>query len=89
MPTISLFFGIIIRMFFHDNKEHKIPHIHAAYGEYEGVFAIETGELLAGDFPKRQTKLVEAWIEIRRDDLIADWQLAINGETPFKIEPLK
>lgn len=89
MPTISMFFGIIIRMFFTDNKEHKMPHIHVQYSEYEATYAIESGELLAGELPKKQARLVEAWIEIRKEDLLADWQLAVNGEMPFKIEPLK
>ncbi len=88
VPTISMFFGIIIRMFFVDNKEHKLPHIHVQYNEFEAIYAIETGDLLGGELPKRQAKLVEAWIEIHRDDLIADWTLAVNGEMPFKISPL-
>jgi hypothetical protein len=89
MPTISMFFGIIIRMYFVDNKEHKMPHIHVQYNEFEAIYAIESGELLGGGLPKRQAKLVEAWIEIHNDDLLADWQLAVNGETPFRIDPLK
>jgi len=89
MPTISMFFGIIIRMFFTDNKEHKIPHIHVQYNEFEAIYAIESGELLAGELPRKQARLVEAWIEIRKEDLLADWQLAVNGEAPFKIDPLK
>jgi len=60
MPTISLFFGIIIRMFWHDNDKHKTPHMHAYYGEYEAVFVLD-GEIIAGDFPKRQAALVKAW----------------------------
>lgn len=88
MPTISLFFGIIIRMFFIDNKEHKLPHIHVQYNEFEAIYAIETGEILGGEIPRRQAKLVEAWIEIHKDDLLADWTLAVSGEMPFKIAPL-
>lgn len=34
-------------------------------------------------------KLVSAWIEIHRDDLMADWQLALSGQQPFRIEPLR
>ena len=89
MPTISMFFGIIIRIFFNDNKEHKAPHLHAFYNEFEAIYSIESGELLAGELPKKQAKLVEAWIEIRKEDLIANWALAVNGEMPFKIDPLK
>jgi Domain of unknown function (DUF4160) len=60
MPVISMFYGIIIRMFFFDNKEHKMPHIHIEYGEYKAVIEIPTGKLLAGDFPKDKLKLVVA-----------------------------
>jgi hypothetical protein len=53
------------------------------------VFSLADGELLAGELPKNKRKLVEAWIEIHREELIADWQLAVNGQEPFKIDPLK
>ena len=89
MPAISMFYGIIIYLYYLDNKKHHLPHIHAEYGEYEGIFAVELGELLQGDLPTKQIKLVQAWIEIHRDELLADWQLAVRGQPPFKIEPLK
>lgn len=41
MPTISMFFGIIIRMFYRDNKQHSLPHIHAEYQGDVAVFAIQ------------------------------------------------
>ena len=53
------------------------------------MFAITTGEVLAGELPSNNTRLMQAWIEIHRDELLADWQLAISGEELFKIEPLK
>ena len=53
------------------------------------MFAIATGEVLAGALPSGKTRLVQAWIEIHRDELRADWELAVNGEETFKIEPLK
>ncbi len=51
MPTISMFYGVIIYMYFFDNRKHHSPHIHAHYGEYEAVVAIDDGEILTGDFP--------------------------------------
>ena len=48
-----------------------------------------TGELLAGKLPSGKMRLVQAWIEIHRDELMADWRLAVNGEEVFKIDPLK
>ncbi len=38
MPSISMFYGVIIYIYFYDNKEHNIPHIHAKYNENKGVF---------------------------------------------------
>lgn len=84
-----MFYGIIILMFFFDNKKHHRTHIHAQYGEYEAVIAIDDGEVLEGDLPKPKMKLVQAWIEIHKDELAADWHLAVEGQLPFKIEPLK
>lgn len=68
---------------------YHVAHIHAEYGDSQAVFSLDDGELLAGELPKNKRKLVEAWIEIHREELIADWQLAVNGQEPFKIDPLK
>ncbi|MDL1911821.1 DUF4160 domain-containing protein [Chloroflexi bacterium CFX6] len=89
MPIISMFYGIIIRMYYADNQQHHAPHIHAEYGDARAVFAIADGALLMGKFPKNKTRLVQAWIEIRREELNANWKLAVNSEEIFKIEPLK
>ncbi|MCY7310419.1 MAG: DUF4160 domain-containing protein [Chitinophagaceae bacterium] len=89
MPVISMFYGIIIRMFYYDNKEHKLPHIHIEYAEYNAFVSIPETNLLAGDFPKDKMKLVIAWVEIHKEALLADWKLAVEGNTVFKIEALK
>ncbi len=88
MPTISMFFGILIKMFFRDIEKHHIPHIHAEYQGKTAVYSIPDGELLAGSLPSKKQKLVIAWIEIHQDDLLADWELAVNGKTPFTIRGL-
>ena len=88
MPTISMFYGILIRMFFRDIDKHHTPHIHAEYQGEVAVFSISDGEILAGKIPLRKQKLVVAWIEIHQEDLLADWELAVNGRTPFKIKGL-
>ena len=89
MPTLSIFYGIIIRMYYFDNQQHRLPHIHAEYGDSKAVFSIAEGELLTGELPKNKRKLVEAWIEIHREDLMANWQLAVTGQEIFRIDPLK
>ncbi len=89
MPTISMFYGVLIYMYYLDNKSHKMPHIHANYGEYNIVLSIPDGDILKGDMPNKKLKLILAWMEIHQEDLVADWSLAVNGKAPFKIEGLK
>ena len=86
MPSISMFYGIIIRMY--NTGEHNPPHFHAYYGESEGIFDL-AGELLEGDIPKRQQRLVAAWTEIHREELEANWKLACERQPLYKIEPLR
>ena len=86
MPTISMFFGIIIRMY--NNGEHNPPHFHASYQGYNATFSPD-GELLEGEMPRRQIKLIEAWAEIHRDEIIANWELAMSEQPLYKIDPLK
>ena len=89
MPTISMFYGIVISLYFFDNEKHHIPHIHTKYQGDEAVFAILDGELIEGKLPSSKQRLVQAWIEIHKEDLLADWGLAIEGEPVFKIDPLR
>ena len=88
MPIISMFYGIIIRMYTIDDLHHTLPHLHAKYAEFEASIGIEDGETLAGKLPRKQLRLVQAWIEMHRDELLADWELASSGEQPYKIAPL-
>ena len=88
MPTISIFYGIIVRMYCAP-KEHNPPHIHVYYQDARATIEIESGKILEGNFPKNKLKLVQAWVEIHREDLLADWQLAQSGELPMPIDPLR
>ena len=89
MPVISMFYGIIVHLYFMDNKRHKMPHIHVSYQGDEVVLSLPDGEILEGSIPRNKLKLVLAWMEIHRDELVADWDLASRGEQPYKIEPLR
>ena len=89
MPAISMFYGIIVSLYFMANRRHKRPHIHAKYQDQEAVIAIPEGEVLEGDLPPGKMRLVLAWIELHRDELLADCELAVSGQSPFKIEPLR
>ncbi|MFA6403411.1 MAG: DUF4160 domain-containing protein [Salinivirgaceae bacterium] len=89
MPAISMFYGIIIYLYYFDNKQHNRPHFHAKYQSDEVVLSIPEGVVLEGTFPANKMKLVQAWIEIHQEELIANWELASSGEQVFKIEGLK
>ena len=84
-----MFYGILIYLYFVDNKRHKLPHIHARYQEDEVVIALPNGEILEGSLPGNKIRLVQAWVEIHRDELLADWDLVVTGQTPYKIDPLR
>jgi hypothetical protein len=84
-----MFYGIIVSMYYLDNKRHNLPHIHVKYQEQEVVLSIPDGEILEGSLKPNKMKLVQAWIEIHKDELMADWELAGKGEAVFKIDPLK
>ncbi|MFH1051691.1 MAG: DUF4160 domain-containing protein [bacterium] len=88
MPILSMFFGIIIKMYREINAKHHLPHIHAEYQEYEAVISLD-GELLGGELPPKKMKLVLAWMEIHSEDLSANWKLLSDGKEYFKIDPLR
>jgi len=86
MPTISVFFGIVIRMFF---DEHAPPHFHAQYAEFKAVIDINTLSLVEGHLPRRALGLVLDWAELHRTELLADWELCREHKEPSKIDPLQ
>ncbi len=88
MPTLSMFLGILVKMNWKDVGQHNQPHFHAFYGDYEASFSLD-GEILAGEFPKKQAAFVRAWALIHEDELLANWKLAVSGEEIFRIDPLK
>ena len=89
MPALSTFYGIIVYMYFMDNKQHNLPHIHVKYQGQEVIVSIPEGEVLEGSIPPSKMKLLRAWVEIHHDELIADSELAVSGEQPYKIDPLR
>lgn len=88
MPVLSTFYGIIIRMYKEKSGKHKVPHLHAEYSGEEVVVALD-GTVIEGSIPKNKMKLLEAWLEIHKEDLEANWTLLSNGEQFFRIDPLK
>jgi hypothetical protein len=71
MPTISRFYGITVMMYF---REHGIPHFHATYGDYNGVFALDTLDLIEGRLPRRAQSLVREWASQHQSELLEMWE---------------
>lgn len=89
MPCISMFYGILVYMYWYDDKEHKMPHIHVKYQDYTATFNLIDMVLLDGKLPPKKQKMIEVWMDLHRDELLADWELAIQGSELFKIDPLR
>lgn len=86
MPEVSRFYGIIVAMFFGD---HNPPHFHARYGAEKVAIEIESLRILEGYLSPRALGLVIEWAAQHKNELLQNWELARNNQTPKKIEPLK
>lgn len=86
MPTISSFYGIVIRMFFSD---HDPPHFHAQYAEFQAVIDVRTLEVIQGELPRRAQQLVTDWAELHQAELLRNWYLCKANRQPEPIAPLK
>jgi hypothetical protein len=85
MPEISRFLGIVIRMYYRD---HAPPHFHAEYGDHEIIVNIDDGTI-EGHFPRRARSAVNEWLELHRDELKANWNLARAEQPLNRVEPLE
>ena len=86
MPTISMFRGIKITMYWSD---HMPPHFHATYGGEEVIVSINDLEVLKGSLPSKQLKMLLGSAAIRQEQLMENWELAVRQQELFAIEPLK
>jgi len=86
MPTISMFYGIFIKMFFDD---HAPPHFHVEYAEFKAVVDIRKLEVLEGHLPRRAQELVLDWAELHQQELLNDWNLCAAKQQPKQIPPLQ
>lgn len=75
MPIISVFFGIIIRMY---HGDHAPPHFHASYQGFEALIRVEDGAVMAGSLPNKALKIVQGWGERHREELLDNWQRGVN-----------
>lgn len=85
MPTISSFYGILIRMYFSD---HPPPHFHVRYGEHKARYSIATGDQIDGQLPSRAARLVSEWAELHRDELEENWRRCEQQLPLTAVEPL-
>jgi hypothetical protein len=86
MPYISAFLGLLVQMYF---DEHNPPHIHVRYQNESAIFSIPAGDVIEGKLSSRNVRLIQAWIELHRDELMMNWELCRNDEQPYKIDPLR
>lgn len=86
MPTLSIFFGIVIRMYYDD---HPPPHFHAVYGEREAKVAIETLEVVQGNLPGRALELVRDCAEMHKEELRDNWNRGREHKPLSPIQPLE
>ena len=85
MPVISLFYGLRITMKW---DEHNPPHFHVEYAEYKAIIFIQENIVGKGYLPNKQLRLVLAWCELHKDELMQNWELAKNGQLLNPINPL-
>ena len=85
MPIISLFYGIKVTMYYED---HNPPHFHVEYGEHKALIDIKNSVVIKGSLPNKQLKLVLAWCEIHKEELMQNWELSKQNDELNKIQPL-
>lgn len=86
MPTISMFYGIIIQMYFDD---HNPPHFHVIYNDFKAIINILDFSILQGNLPPKALGLIMEWAVIHKEELLKEWNLAKTNQTLFQIEPLQ
>lgn len=85
MSEIARFFGIVISMY---QREHRPPHLHARHAEFVAQVNLYTGEIMDGYLPRKQHALVKKWIKLHSDELLTNWDLIENLQSPHKVQPL-
>ena len=86
MPIICMFRGIKISINYSD---HNPPHIHVEYGDNKALIDIINIEVLNGELPNKQLKMVLGWTALHQEELLENWELVQKQLTPYEIEPLK
>ena len=86
MPTLSIFYGIVIQMFWRD---HAPPHFHAVYNEHEALIDITTLQIFKGRLPRQASALVLEWANLHHVELLEAWDACSQKTSPKRIAPLE
>jgi hypothetical protein len=85
MPELGRFRGIVISMYYEDDGQHNVPHVHVRYGDYKASLSLD-GVILAGSLPRKQYRMVSGWLAIHEDEVYAAWSDAVRGITFARID---
>lgn len=88
MPVICMFAGIKVYLYVERNEKHNTPHLHAYYGEYSIVVDFD-GNVIEGELPRKKQAMLIAWTMMHEEELRANYDLLLEGQTPFRIAPLR
>lgn len=77
MPTIAVFYGIVIQMFYDD---HNPPHLHARYGRAKALVRLSDGTILSGELPPTAERLVRDWTLARKRELEENWRRSVDHQ---------
>lgn len=90
MGQISLFLGVAVYMYTEPGSPHKLPHVHVVVGGEKASLSVPDAEVLAAseNFPPKKLRAIQTWIDMRAEDLLADWELAKSGKKPLWVQPL-
>lgn len=83
MPTISIFFGFVVQMYWRD---HAPPHVHVLYQGFEALVSIDGGDVIAGSLPPAALRIIRPWMARRRNELRENWERGRRG-APFERVP--
>jgi hypothetical protein len=85
LPTVSVFYGMMIQMFFRD---HAPPHFHVRYAEHRAQINIQTLDVIQGNLPRTALALVRQWAKDHQTELMENWTLCAQMQSPKNIAPL-
>ena len=89
MPILSTFYGLIVRMYAEGDEKHHKPHIHVTYQGVQYVIGLDGENLSSPTLKGKRREYLDVWMDIHKDDLMANWELLSAGDPAFRIDPLR